>query len=167
MLLVLQLPHLYCEKKKKNQKRKKKTLNSKKTPNKWKVSQRNRTPWWTYLSSGQGDTNIARTMRIFMGVWKSMWSWDTENQHFFIRLSHPIDQTTIKYCIWMFLVILCGFFCFFVSGWTLSYLILEKGERKITCFYSRSYWHIGISSCIAESFVSDRYNYIEDVRLHR
>lgn len=85
----------------------------------------------------------------------------------FIRLSHPIGQTTIKYCIRMLLVILCGFFCFFVSGWRLSYLILEKGERKITCFYSRSYRHIGISSCIAESFVSDRYNYIEDVRLHR
>lgn len=51
-----------------------------------------------------------------------------------IRLSHPIGQTTIKYCIWMILVILCGFFCFFVSGWRLSYLILEKGERKITCF---------------------------------
>lgn len=90
-----------------------------------------------------------------------------KNSVAFIRLSHPIGQSSIKYCIWMLLFILCGFFCFFVSGWRVSYLILEKGERKRTCFYSRSYRHIGISSCIAESFVSDRYNYIEDVRLHR
>lgn len=163
--MVLQLTQLYREKNpnktKQNQEKRKKTKTSEKC-HKRMEPQGGPISFWV--------REIPALPRQWGPLWVSGKACRAEilkNSIAFMRFSHPVGRTSIKYCIWMLLVILCGFFCFFVSGWRLSYLILEKGERKRTCFYSRWYRHIGISSCIAESFVSDRYNYIEDVRLHR